>query len=248
MLALKGHAAWISSLAFSPDGRTLASGDYKGEIRLWEVAGGGERARLRGHRGPVWALAFSPDGTQLASGASDGAVLLWDIAGRRSGGAAFPLEASWAGLDSSDAARSYAAMNRLGQTPRAAAFLRKKLRPPAADGPRTARLIAGLEGGDFASRGKALAALIASGPTAIKPVRKTLAGATDPDLRLRLFLALAGLTRGPGPRRQRRALEVLERLGDEGGRAALAALVEDAPEGWLNKAAAAAAKRLKPQR
>jgi WD40 repeat protein len=87
--SLKGHEGLIDSIAFSPDGKTLASGGYDtpaGGVILWDVATGKERARMtvrpRGGRAPanrVGAVAFSPDGRWLASGASDGGVVLWDV-------------------------------------------------------------------------------------------------------------------------------------------------------------------------
>ncbi len=75
--------SWMTvlSLAFSPDGGTLAAGNTGGEIHRWSVATG------RALPGPIrhgtldiWALAFSPDGRLLASGGGDGRVALWDAA------------------------------------------------------------------------------------------------------------------------------------------------------------------------
>jgi WD40 repeat protein len=66
------------SLAFSPDGRTLALAAEDGTIRLWEIPGARERAVIRGHSDIVRSVAFSPDGTVLASGGQDGRVVLWD--------------------------------------------------------------------------------------------------------------------------------------------------------------------------
>ena len=76
------------SVAFSPDGRTLASGDFEGTVRLWDVATGRQvGSPLTGHTGPVLAVAFSRDGRTLASGGDDGTVRLWDVAtGRPVGG------------------------------------------------------------------------------------------------------------------------------------------------------------------
>ena len=65
---LKGQIGPVISLAFSPDGKTLALGNSGGTIKLWDVPPGKERATLKGHTSPVWSVAFSPDGKTLASG------------------------------------------------------------------------------------------------------------------------------------------------------------------------------------
>src|SRR5205807_2514656 len=64
----QGHAAAVWSLAFSPDGTLLASASTDRTVKVWDVAGGHNRATLRGHESLVLAVAFSPDGKALASG------------------------------------------------------------------------------------------------------------------------------------------------------------------------------------
>jgi WD40 repeat protein len=76
-VVLTGHEDYVSEICYSPDGETIASGDYRGAIRLWVLNKNTRIMRMEGHILPITSLCFSPDGTVLAS--SSHAINLWDI-------------------------------------------------------------------------------------------------------------------------------------------------------------------------
>ncbi len=80
---LRGHTGIVYHAVFSPDGRTIASGGQRGELRLWDAATGECTALLAGHTKDVNWISFHPHGQSLATASDDGSVRLWDISQKR---------------------------------------------------------------------------------------------------------------------------------------------------------------------
>jgi len=70
----------VDSLAFSPDGKILATGNDNGAIQLWDAATQQPITVFTATPGPITSVAFSPDGKTLASATADHTVALWDVA------------------------------------------------------------------------------------------------------------------------------------------------------------------------
>ncbi|RYO00688.1 putative WD repeat-containing protein, partial [Alternaria tenuissima] len=75
---LKGHSLGVNAVAFSPDGKTLASASTDRTAKVWNAGSGKALQTLNDHSDKVYAVAFSPDGKTLASASDDGTVQVWD--------------------------------------------------------------------------------------------------------------------------------------------------------------------------
>ena len=75
----RSHTNWVYSAAFSPDGKTLASGGWDGSIILWDVNKGTRLTKISGHNDILLTLAFSADAAMLASAGYDQTIKLWDL-------------------------------------------------------------------------------------------------------------------------------------------------------------------------
>jgi WD40 repeat protein len=80
LIQLEGHQGYVTSVSFSPDGKTLASASFDKKIMLWDVATGKKIRTFPGHSDKIYTVSFSPDSRTLASGGADNVIKLWDVA------------------------------------------------------------------------------------------------------------------------------------------------------------------------
>ncbi|MDE0086214.1 MAG: sigma-70 family RNA polymerase sigma factor [Candidatus Poribacteria bacterium] len=77
-IILTEHARWVRGLAFSPDGKTIASGDCDGTIRFWDIHTGNPKNTFTGHSEELYSVALNQNGDIIASGCNTGIIRLWD--------------------------------------------------------------------------------------------------------------------------------------------------------------------------
>ncbi len=73
-----GHSDYVSSVAWSPDGKYIVSGSIDGRIQVWDATSGNHIYTYAGHSDAVFDVAWSPDGKRIASASNDGSAQIWD--------------------------------------------------------------------------------------------------------------------------------------------------------------------------
>jgi WD40 repeat protein len=251
----------ILSLAFSPDGRTIALGGDDAIVWFVDVATGKVIFHRPGHRAKISALAFAPDGKTLVSGSWDTTALIWDTAdltrNRLKAVKVTPkhLEELWSTLARDDAAKAHQALwTMIAGAEKTVPFLRKRLEKiPSVITPELAKLFADLDSRDFKTREKAAAELTNMGKKAEPAMRQTLTMKIPLEVQIRLDRLLKKIA-GPFPPltseqiRVVRALEVLEQIGSPQASQVVQMVADHAPETILREHARAALERMKRAR
>jgi WD40 repeat protein len=243
-----------SPVAFSPDGRILATHTVPGAIQFWDVGTGKPLRTIAGQGSPICELAFSPDGKRLAAGNADTTVLLWDVAGVRplpAGAEREPtaeeLSKYWDQLALPRAAEAWAAAAELATGgAKTVAWLRERLKPaPPVDEQRLAKLIGDLDHKRFDIRDRAVRELEKLGESAEVALREALRRPLPLEVRRRIERVLETLSQAAHESlRAVRAVEVLERLGTPEAQAVLRRLAGGAPQAWLTREARGSLRRL----
>jgi WD40 repeat protein len=244
----------VRALAFSTDGRLLATGSRDKIVRLWEVATGRERHRFLGHVCEVDDVAFSPDGKLLASASADAPVFIWDVEGcygQPPSTESFSEKqraSLWEGLADTDASAAFAAMRRLLARPTASVtLLGERLHCAAPVDEKAIReRLHELDSDVFAARDKAANELKAVADRAEPFLRKALETKPSAETKRQLEQVLESASPAAPERcREARAVEVLERIGSPQARELLKSLAGGAQGAYLTREARSAVERLK---
>jgi RNA polymerase sigma factor (sigma-70 family) len=256
-------------IAFSPDGRllavvnkgtsTLITGneriplgiETREQVRLIRVADGKVIRRFSGHLGGINCVSFSPDGHNLASGGLDSTTLVWDVTEQ-----VVPRTKEMVSLKPEKLAElwkqllgtaeeAHSSMWPLIAAPsQTVPFLGEKLKPVAVlIAERFARLLKKLESDQFAQREEATQELKKLGDSIESALRKAIQEKVPLETRRRMQGLLDDLE-GAERLRSLRAIEVLERIGDEPARDLLRRLSEAAAGAWQTEEARMSLRRL----
>jgi WD40 repeat protein len=254
----------ILAMAFSPDGWTLATGAYNGEVTLWDLPTGEPLCRWTEHDGRVTSLAYSPDGKYLVTGGDDKTPLVWYVQPYARTGVPplqvveKPEEPSaemrelWKKLGDEDAKVAYDAILTLVGRPREAVPLLSYYLAAAPSQAQAERLVADLKSSRAAVVEDAQMKLEALGADAVPALREALKKERNRRLRRRLQRVLRRLPTqaSPTPKdrlRQLRAIEVLEKIGTPEAREVLRRTLSNTTDGKLREEITRTLQRLSKQ-
>lgn len=237
----EGHINVPYAIAFSHDGRTLVSGSFDATVRLWEPFSGSQLAELKGHAGPVYGVAISSEGTRAYSAGADTNVLIWDATGFGKAGPPIAnlnpteLQQAWDQMASENAASARQAVWKLIANPQGvAAYL--KTRVQLVDVARINKLFADLDSPDFDDRDAATAELEKQGRWLEGRLHEALEKPPSLEYKRRVekllekLAATGALTLRQEQMRMRRAMMILEHVGDDPSVDLLGRMSRQAPE------------------
>jgi WD40 repeat protein len=244
-----GSATGVYSLAFSFDGKYLATGSQDNAVRVFDLSTEQEVMSWKGLHGWIYSVAFAPDGRSVAIADHGFAVRLGDLTGAVKVPTVENLPALWRSLDDTDSARAHRAVWALAAAPDIAVpFLREQIAKLPAQKDHAGPLLKDLSSDNFATRQRAIRALENLGRAAEPSLRKALAGEL-PSLEMRrrierILDKVDGPVADPDVLRAQRITSALERMPGPAGRKILESIAKASSDSWLGKEATASLARL----
>ncbi len=243
----------VGSVAFAPDGRTLAVGCQDGAVRRFDLRTGRELPPLTGHPAGVLALCYTADGKTLLSLGADQKLFFWpadansDWRPKTIPTDEAALERLWDTLRTDDPLDLYGCSQLFGASPApTVAFLRKRLAPPpAGDTARIEKLVAALQKPEYNERKKAAKELreLKEFSSLAVPALRQAAERGNSNLVQQMLMEFESQAPPREHLRSVRALNILERIGSDDARKLLGELAKGPPEAAFTVAAKAALER-----